>query len=141
MTTPVSDFSDEELVAYLEERLCETESARLEKAMRDSADLRVRASQLLGNQSEEGVSPGAVWARHGLSCPDRTTWSSYLLGLLDDPELVRYAQFHLETVGCRRCRANVEELQTAMTGDPQREERQRRHFESSIGRLRQIIDR
>ncbi len=138
MPTSSTEFSDEDLVSYLEERLCEAESSRLEKALRDSPELRVRMSQFLGERTSSEAAPGAVWARNGLSCPDRTSWSAVLLGLVDDADLLRYATFHLETIGCRRCRANVEELQEAIQGDPERTKRQTRYFESSVGRLRDI---
>lgn len=136
MTTSHKHVSNEDLLAYLEERLDVADSSRLEEELLRSPETRVRAAELLDHASATSQSAGAVWARHGISCPDRTSWSGYLLGLVEDAELECYARFHLEIVGCRRCRANLEELQAALEGDAAAQSRQQRIFESSVGRLR-----
>jgi RNA polymerase sigma-70 factor (ECF subfamily) len=50
-----------------------------------------------------------VWRRYRLSCLKRGTIGSYLLGALDEPWRT-YTQFHLDTVQCLMCRANLEDL-------------------------------
>jgi hypothetical protein len=62
---------------------------------------------------------------------------SYLLGVLAD-DVTDYVQFHLETVGCRFCAANVEDLRSQQSAADAREVQQRRHryFHSSAGYLR-----
>jgi len=50
-----------------------------------------------------------VWRQHRLSCLKRGTIGSYLLGVLEDPWHA-YTAFHLETVQCLMCRANLEDL-------------------------------
>ena len=51
-----------------------------------------------------------VWEEQRLTCPKRSTIGRYLLGTLDPPwrELV---DFHLNRLGCRLCRANLDDLQ------------------------------
>lgn len=50
-----------------------------------------------------------VWRQGRLSCLKRSTIGSYLLGVLEDP-WQSYTAFHLETVRCLMCRANLEDL-------------------------------
>jgi RNA polymerase sigma factor (sigma-70 family) len=57
-----------------------------------------------------------VWEEQRLTCPKRSTIGRYLLGTLDPPwqELV---DFHLNRLGCRFCRANLDDLQKKTTED------------------------
>jgi len=52
-----------------------------------------------------------IWKLQRFSCPKRSTIGAYLLGTLDD-EWHRYVDFHVNTLGCKFCRANLEDLQT-----------------------------
>lgn len=51
-----------------------------------------------------------VWEEQRLTCPKRSTIGRHLLGTLEPPwqELV---DFHLNRLGCRFCRANLDDLQ------------------------------
>src|SRR4051812_29421835 len=51
-----------------------------------------------------------VWEEQRLTCPKRSTIGRHLLGTLEPPwqELV---EFHLNRLGCRFCRANLDDLQ------------------------------
>jgi RNA polymerase sigma factor (sigma-70 family) len=51
-----------------------------------------------------------VWEYHRFSCPKRSTIGGYLLRTLDG-DWQRYVDFHLNVLGCRFCRANLEDLQ------------------------------
>ena len=57
-----------------------------------------------------------VWEEQRLTCPKRSTIGRYLLGTLDPPwqELV---DFHLNRLGCRFCRANLDDLQKKTAED------------------------
>jgi hypothetical protein len=59
---------------------------------------------------------------------------SYLLGALDG-QPAEYIEFHIGTVGCRLCAANLDDLQQQMQSDPATQNRRRRFFESSAGYL------
>lgn len=50
-----------------------------------------------------------AWEDHRPSCPKRSTLGGYHLGTLD-PAWQNYAAFHLNTLGCRFCRANLDDL-------------------------------
>ena len=64
-------------------------------------------ASLLDRQVEPGEhSVGAIWRRQRLSCPPREQLGSYLLGVLDD-DVQNYIQFHLQTIGCAFCLANL----------------------------------
>jgi len=50
-----------------------------------------------------------VWEDHRPSCPKRSTLGAYHLGTLDSA-WQGYADFHLNTLGCRFCLANMDDL-------------------------------
>lgn len=97
---------------FLADRLPQVEMARVERALRESAQLNALCQKI--RLEHEGIDPlahslGAIWIRHRLTCPTRSQWSSYLLGLLDE-DLADYLTFHLDVVGCEVCRANHDDL-------------------------------
>ncbi len=73
---------------------------------------------------------GAIWRRERLTCPTREQLGSYLLKVLED-ERQDYVQFHLETVACPYCQANLADLQLLEQEPTQSKERRRRIFKSS----------
>lgn len=133
MTPSQSPFTDDELLAFLDEQLPAARAMDLEQQLRSSEPLRLRLSELIQGRESGEHSVGAIWRTHRLSCPTRATLGSYLLGVLDDPSS-DYVRFHLETIGCRYCEATFVELQQAATPQPVAE-RRRRFFESSVGGL------
>ena len=123
----------ETLRDYLAETLPAEEMARVEKALRDSAELRAQLEDVRQNRGDAGLHTlGAIWRRGRLSCPTRQTWGSYLLEALD-PALAEYLTFHLDVIGCPFCRANLADLEgrIAPRGTPASKTRQRRIFQSS----------
>jgi hypothetical protein len=74
-----------------------------------------------------------VWEQWRFTCPKRSTLGRFLLGTLEAPWM-EYLQFHVNRLGCRFCRANVEDLQKET--DAQREKTHQRIFESTIGFFR-----
>lgn len=129
---PAVTFTDAELHAYLDEQLPVARSTELESALRSTPALSKRLAKLLGDSDRGGFSVEAVWRNRRLSCPARSTWALYLAGGLGDG-LKQYLEFHLNTIGCRCCAANVEDLRRGLDSDSQR--RTRRVFETSIGHL------
>jgi hypothetical protein len=129
-------FTDAELAAYLDEMLPVERAAVIETAVRGDSNLQQRLVQLLHRRDQGGHTVGEIWRRHQLSCPSRSELGSYLLGVLDDGPLA-YIEFHLNTVGCRICQSNLEDLQlTQQAGKAVSSQRTRRYFESSAGILR-----
>ena len=100
----------ETLRAYLLDELPAGTLARVEKALRDSAELRAKLEDVRQNRAEAGLhSLGAIWRRSRLTCPSRQQLGSLLLDALD-PELAAYLHFHIEVVECPYCQANLADL-------------------------------
>ncbi len=75
-----------------------------------------------------------IWEVGRFSCPKRSTIGAYLLGTLDN-RWHQYVDFHVNRLGCRFCRANLDDLQTQNTKN--RSTRLRaRIMESTAGFLR-----
>ncbi len=55
-----------------------------------------------------------TWESHRITCPKRSTIGAFLLEKLD-PEWFDYIDFHLTTLGCHFCRANLKDLQNQKT--------------------------
>lgn len=58
-----------------------------------------------------------IWETERLTCPKRTTLGGYLLSTLDAPWSA-YVRFHLTTVSCAFCTANIDDLQKQTQSDP-----------------------
>ena len=100
------------LRAYLADALPPEELARVEKALRDSAELRAQLEEVRENRGDLGLHTlGAIWRRGRLTCPTRQQLGSYLLDALD-PDLASYLQFHLDVIACPYCQANVADLKS-----------------------------
>lgn len=125
--------TDEELLAYLDECLQVNRSAEIEAALRGSEPLRQRLAALLADQDQGGSTVGEIWRRNRVSCPSRSVWTAYLDGDIGEG-LRRYLEFHLNTVGCRFCAANLADLKTS--DDAAASARRQKIFQTSIGRLK-----
>jgi Putative zinc-finger len=131
----MSEITREQLHAYLDDALTDAETARVEQALRDSEPLRRALGQAMQERDRGEHSLGAVWRRERLTCPTREQLGSYLLQVLDEG-MQDYIDFHLHTVGCPYCVANLTDLQSLQKEPPPRaKERRRRYFESSAGYL------
>ena len=127
-------FTDEELLAYADERLAVDRSAEIEKSLRSDRDLTARFADLLSLRDQGDHSIGELWRRERLSCPPRAVWAAFVDERLGDG-LSRYLRFHVETIGCRVCSANLADLQRP-NSPADVERRARKIFQSSAGRLR-----
>jgi hypothetical protein len=103
-------IDDETLRSYLADALPGEDLARVEKALRDSSELRARLEDVRQNRSDSNLHTlGAIWRRGRLTCPTRQQLGSFLLDALD-PELASYLKFHVEVVECPFCQANLADL-------------------------------
>jgi hypothetical protein len=128
-------ISREMLAGYLDDALGETEIAHVEQELRHSEPLRQQLKQIILERDRGEHSVGAIWRRNRLSCPPREQLGSYLLGVLDD-DVRDYIQFHLQTIGCAYCLANLADLQTQQQdADGQVKKRRKRYYQSSAGLL------
>src|SRR5437764_8522457 len=131
----MSDITREQLHAYLDDALTDAETARVEQTLRDSEPLRRLLRQVMQERDRGEHSLGAIWRRERLTCPTREQLGSYLLEVLDEPEQ-EYVEFHLHTVGCPYCLANLADLRALQKEPvPKAKERRRRFFQSSAGYL------
>lgn len=128
-TGPSAPIDDVMLREYLLDALAPEVSARVEKALRDSAELRARLEDVRQNRADGQLHTlGAIWHRTRLTCPSRQQLGSYLLEALD-PELASYLTFHIEVVECAFCKANLDDLKmqtqttTAATASKTRQHR------------------
>jgi len=132
-----NSYSDADLLAYFDETLPIDRMTALESDLRQSPELRRRTALLSRRRDQGEHSVGEVWRRWRLSCPDRTELGSYLLGALD-PQREDYITFHIQTVGCRFCEANLRDLEQTRSGLPEVERRRRKFFASSAGMMRTL---
>ena len=125
----------EMLSGYLDDALGETEIVQVEQELRKSEPLRQQLKQIMQERDRGEHSVGAIWRRQRLSCLPREQLGSYLLGVLDD-DVQDYVQFHLQTIGCAYCLANLTDLRhQQQEAVPKVQQRRRRYFESSAGLL------
>jgi RNA polymerase sigma factor (sigma-70 family) len=78
-----------------------------------------------------------IWEFRRFSCPKRSTIGAYLLGTVDN-EWHKYIDFHINTLGCRFCRANIDDLQIQNT-KKQNKQLQARIMESTAGFLQKSL--
>lgn len=127
-------FTNEELLAYAEERLPLARAAALEQQIRGSDDLLVRLTQVIQTADRGDVTLGGMWRRGRWSCPPRGVWDAYVAGRLGDG-LSQFLRFHVETVGCRICQANLNDLERN-DRNTESDDRVRKIFQSSVGGLK-----
>jgi hypothetical protein len=130
----MSEFTDAELTAFLDEALSDQRASELESQLRDDERLRERLIAVRGRETAGLHTLGAIWRRARLSCPSREDLGQFLLGTLP-PDHEEYVRFHLQTVQCRYCQANLEDLRSASAQD-QQQLRRRKYFQTSAGYLR-----
>ncbi len=134
---PNSEVADEDLLGYLDETLPVQRMAAVETALRNSEQLRQRAAMMLRRRDDGFHSVGEIWRRNRLSCPSRRQLGSYLLDALEESDKT-YVDFHLQTIGCRFCVANLHDLEESINQAPEIEQRRRKFFQSSAGHLRSL---
>jgi hypothetical protein len=126
----MADVTREQLFAYLDDALDDTEAARIEKLIRGSAAVRTRLNKVREERDRGEHSLGAVWRRERLSCPAREQLGGYLHEVLDG-DLQAYIEFHLQTIGCPSCQANLDDLKEKQAESAAQSRRRRRYFEQS----------
>lgn len=129
-----SEWTDDELIAWLDEMLPADRIATLESQMRDSESLRNRVAAVSRSRDDGVHTVGQIWRRNRTSCPSRAQIGGFLLGTLDD-EAANYVEFHVRTIGCRYCAANLNDLEDVSKQTEESTRRRRRFFQSSAGFL------
>ncbi len=137
----MTKITREILASYLDDALSDRQTADVEQELRKSDTLRQQL-RLLAQERDRGEhSVGAIWRRHRLSCPGREQLGSFMLGVLGDDEQ-GYIEFHLKTIGCAFCQANLTDLQDQQKeAANQTHKRRKRYFQSSAGLLQPVADK
>ena len=105
----MAEITRQMLRDYLHDALPDPELAAVEKALRESAKLRAVYKEVVEQEDRGEHTVGAIWRRERVSCPTRDQLGGYLLGA-GDSELLDYVEFHLKTIGCPYCQANLDDL-------------------------------
>ena len=130
----MADFTDAELVAFLDEALSDERSTELESQLRSDAGLRDRLIAVRGRETAGLHTLGAIWRRGRLSCPSREELGQFLLEALPQDH-ADYIRFHIATAECRYCQANLADLESASQADTGTV-RRRKYFQTSAGYLK-----
>src|SRR6476620_7020687 len=129
-------YTQAELEAYLDEALSPPEMAAMEAELRTRPDLLQQLATINARRDAGVHSLGEIWRRNRLSCLTREQLGSFLLGALDQEQAV-YVKFHLETIGCRFCQANHDDLRREQEESQDNAQRRRsKYFQSSAGHLK-----
>ena len=129
-------FSNAELYAYLDEDLEAGRMADIEHELRADPTLLERLTALRADTNAGNHSLGTIWHSHHVSCPNREDLGNFLLGIMP-PDQLAFVKTHLEINGCRRCQANVDDLQQQSESQSLTQDRRQRYFQSSAGYLSQ----
>lgn len=131
-----SEISNAQLEGFLDEALPAGRMAEIEALLRKDETVAGRLASIVARRDSGVHSLGAIWRRHRLSCPTREQLGSYLMSVLNSDHQA-YIEFHVNTIGCRYCQANLEDLRAqAQSADATaRQTRQSRYFQSSAGYL------
>ena len=105
----MQSFTSTDLAAYLDEALPAETMAAVEDALRRDPQLTAQLGEIIARRDAGVHSLGDIWRRHRLSCPTREQLGSHVLGILTDEES-DHIMFHVETIGCRYCQANLDDL-------------------------------
>src|SRR6476646_9524187 len=139
---PTSSFphmpriTQSDLQAYLDEALAPAEMTAIEQELRKKPELLKQLAAINARRDAGVHSVGEIWRRQRLSCSSREQLGSYLLGALDD-EHAQYIDFHLKTIGCRYCQANLEDLRRQQEETAETvKTRRTKYFQSTAGHLR-----
>ena len=131
----MAEITRQMLRDYLHDALPDPELAAVEKALRESAKLRSLYKEVVEQEDRGEHTVGAIWRRERISCVSRDQLGSYLLQVLEEAEQ-DYIAFHLATVGCPFCQANLADIE-ALRQEPvaKAKERRQRFFKSSADYL------
>ena len=129
-----NQYSASEIEAFLDEALEPDQMTAIEASLRNDSQLISQFVEVISRRDAGIHSLGEIWRRNRISCPSREDLGSYLLNVLSAEQQL-YIQFHLETISCRICQANLDDLKEQQKGSDEHSARRKRYFESSAGYL------
>ncbi len=119
-------------VALLKHRYLQKLQEYVDQDPRVRRDASIDPAGDLGEQFDAVIAE--IWQQQRLSCPKRSTIGAYMLGTLE-PAWQDYVAFHLDRLGCRFCRANLDDLRR-QNQDDQAPALRQRILNSTAGFLR-----
>ncbi len=119
-------------VALLKHRYLQKLQEYIGQDPRVHSDVPIDAAAHLGEPFDAVLAE--IWQQQRLSCPKRSTIGAYMLGTLE-PAWQDYVAFHLDKLGCRFCRANLDDLRK-QNQDDQAPALRQRILNSTAGFLR-----
>jgi RNA polymerase sigma factor (sigma-70 family) len=122
----------ESQVALLKHRYLQRLQEYVQQDLRISRDFAIESLANLPEQFDAVLAE--IWQEQRLSCPKRSTIGAYVLGTLE-PAWLDYVAFHLDTLGCQFCRANLDDLRR-QTESGQTSTLRQRILNSTAGFLR-----
>src|SRR3954471_11187722 len=129
-------ITQSDLQAYLDEALPSDQMAAIETELRKKPELLKQLAAINARRDAGVHSVGEIWRRHRLSCPTRDQLGSYLLAALDAGH-AEFIEFHVKTIGCRYCQANLEDLRRQQEEQAETTQKRRtKYFQSTAGHLR-----
>lgn len=129
----MTDFTEAELEAYLDETLDSERAALIESQLSNNSDLLARLSHINGRRDAGIHTLGEIWRRNQLGVPSREDLGSYLLGVLDD-EKCDYIDFRINTLKCPFTIANLNDLKNEQeANDDSVQSRRSKYLQSSAG--------
>lgn len=135
----MEEITREQLSAYLDDALADSDAARIERTLRESEALR-KLLRIVREERDRGEhSLGAIWRRDRISCLSRADLNGYLHGILE-ADLHEYIEFHLKTIACPTCQANLDDLREKQAESAAFNRRRRKIFDSSAGLLSNLAD-
>lgn len=127
----MSEFTEAELEAYLDETLDPERASLIESRLTEDAELLARLSHINGRRDAGVHTLGEIWRRNQLGVPTREELGSYLLGVLDDDK-ASYIDFRINILKCPFTIANLDDLKSEQDViDPSTENRRSRYLKSS----------
>jgi hypothetical protein len=125
-----------DLQAYLDEALSPTQMSAIEIELRGKPELLQQLAAINARRDAGVHNVGEIWRRQRLSCPSREQLGSFLLGALDSGQ-VEYIEFHIQTICCRLCQANLDDLRRQQEETAETvKTRRTKYFQSTAGHLR-----
>jgi hypothetical protein len=135
----MSQITRGQLHAYLDDALDDGDMAHIERTLRDSEELRQELRIVREERDRGEHSLGAIWRRERLSCLSREDLNGFLHGILS-PDFHEYVEFHLKTIGCATCQANLDDLKEKQAESGSAGKRRRKILDTSSRLLADLSD-
>jgi hypothetical protein len=134
----MAEITKATLREYLNDTLPEVEAIVVEKALRDQPAIQALFHQVRQEDDRGEHTVSAIWRRERISCPSREDMRAFLMQAMDQ-EKIDYIEFHLKTVNCVYCMANLEDLRKMQqeASEP-RTARRKKILDSSAGLLQSV---